>query len=127
MPGQCRSIHTSDTESIVSREGHSDCEGDQDPVPISDLPFPPVSAQRFSASFEWLASVDVESLFAKRACLMKAVPGFMKGSYRSAMRIALAEIDEGRSHQAGHSALLPRLEVVPVVAKGVAPQISRVS
>ena len=96
------SIHTSDTESIVSREGHSDCEGDQDPVPISDPPLPPVAAQleRFSASFEWLASVDVESLFAKRACLMKAVPGFMKGAYRSAMRIALAEIDEGRSHQA---------------------------
>ena len=85
------SIHTSDTESIVSREGHSDFEGDQDPVPISDPPFPPV--------FEWLASVDVQSLFAKRACLMKPVPGFMKGSYWSAMRIALADIDEGRSHQ----------------------------
>ena len=45
-------------------------EGDQDPVPTSDPPLPPLAAQleRFSASFEWLASVDLESLFAKRAC-----------------------------------------------------------
>ena len=85
----------------MSREGHSDCEGDQDPVPTSDPPLPPVASQleRVSASFEWLASGDLESLFAKRACL-KAVPRFMKGAYRSAMRIALAEIDEGRSHHA---------------------------
>ena len=56
----------------------------------------------------WNGSLQVSSgwspwmwtLFAKRACLMKAVPGFMKGAYRSAMRIALAEIDEGRSHHA---------------------------
>ena len=88
--------------SIVSREGYSDCEGDQDPVPTSDPLLPPIAAQleRFSASFEWLASVDLESLFAKRACLMTAVPRFMKGAYRSAMRTALAEIDEGRSHHA---------------------------
>ena len=29
---------------------------------------------------------------------MKSVPGFMKGAYQSAMRIALAEIDEQRNH-----------------------------
>ena len=29
---------------------------------------------------------------------MKAVSGFMRGAYRSAMRLALAEIDEGRAH-----------------------------
>ena len=41
--------------------------------------------------------MDLESLFQQRPCLMKSVPGFMKGSYRVAMRVALNEIDEGRS------------------------------
>ena len=44
--------------------------------------------------------MDLETVFAQRACLMKSVPGFMKGFYRSAMRVALAEIDEGRNHRA---------------------------
>ena len=72
---------------------------DQDPVTnFRYLPFPPVSAQleRFSGSFEWLGhgvSVCETRMFDENS------PGFMKGSYRSAMRIVLAEI-EGRSHQA---------------------------
>ena len=57
-----------------------------------------VILENLSASFEWLASVDLESVFSQRACVMKAVPGFMRGAYRSAMRLALAEIDEGRAH-----------------------------
>ena len=63
------SLHTSDTESILSREGHSDCEGDLDPVLTADPPLPAIAVQleRFSASFDWLASVDLESLFAKRS------------------------------------------------------------
>ena len=45
--------------------------------------------------------MDLETVSAQRACLMKkSVPGFMKGFYRSAMRVALAEIDEGRNHRA---------------------------
>ena len=103
----------------MSKEIHSDCECDQDPVPISDGPLPHIEAQleRLSASFEWLASVDLESLFAKSARLMKAVPWFMNEAHRSAMRIALGKIDEGRSHhailRASHGCklflLLPRL------------------
>ena len=103
----------------MSKEIHSDCECDQDPVPISDGPLPHIEAQleRLSASFEWLASVDLESLFANSARLMKAVPWFMKEAHRSAMRIALGKIDEGRSHhailRASHGCklflLLPRL------------------
>ena len=51
--------------------------------------------QRLAASFEWLASMDLGSLFQQRPCLMKSVPGFMKGSYRAAMRVALNEFLEG--------------------------------
>ena len=79
---------------MISRDGHS--EGEEDPEPtLSPEPlFPIVSVQleTFTASFEWLAS--------QRACLMKSVLGFMKGFYRSAMRVALVEIDEGRNHRA---------------------------
>ena len=43
-------------------------------VKVIKIPFPPQIRlfhllEQFSASFEWLASVDLESLFAKRACL----------------------------------------------------------
>ena len=61
----------SDTQGMDSRGAHSDFEGDPDPE-----------------------HGDLES---QRACVMKAVPGFMKGAYRSGMRLALAEIDEGRA------------------------------
>ena len=54
--------------------------------------------ENLSASFEWLASVDLESVFSQSVCVMKAVPGFMRGAYRSAMRLVLAEIDEGLAH-----------------------------
>ena len=80
----------------------SDVEG---PVPSAaqvDPVVPAITAQleSFTASFEWLASVDMEFLFTQQACLMKSIPGFMKGAYRSAIRIALTEIDEGRTQNA---------------------------
>ena len=53
--------------------------------------------ERFNRSFEWLAGVDLEAVFSQRPSLMKSVPGFMRGAYRSAMRVALTEIDQGRS------------------------------
>ena len=57
------------------------------PISVSQAPDATVTVQvqRLAASFEWLASM----------CLMKSVPGFMKGSCRAAMRVALNEIDEG--------------------------------
>ena len=93
---------TSDTASVDSRNGMSDVEG---PVPSAaqvDPVVPAITAhlESFTASFEWLASVDMEFLFTQQACLMKSIPGFMKGAYRSAIRIALTEIDEGRTQNA---------------------------
>ena len=48
--------------------------------------------------FRWLATVDVEAVFRRRAVLMKTVPVFMQGAHRSAMRVATSEIDAGRSN-----------------------------
>ena len=91
--------HTSETESIESRGGISDMEGE---VEVASVLEPPVliivaPVERFNRSFEWLAGVDLEAVFSQRPSLMKSVPGFMRGAYRSAMRVALTKIDQGRS------------------------------
>ena len=57
------SHRTSDTESIKSRSGISDMEGE---VEVASVPEPPVPAivvpvERFNRSFEWLAGVDLEA------------------------------------------------------------------
>ena len=56
---------TSDTKSVDSRNGMSDFEGPVPSVAPVDFVVPAITAQlqRFSASFEWLASVDMEFLF----------------------------------------------------------------
>ena len=93
------SDHSSDTESIDTRGGtSSDAEGEAEVVSLLEAPVPTVSVpvERFTNSFQWLAEVDLEVVFKQRPCLMKSVPGFMKGAYRSAMRVAFAEIDQGR-------------------------------
>ena len=87
-------LMTSDTVSVDSRNGMSDFEG---PVPSTapvDPVVPAITAQleSFTASFEWLVSVDME--------FMKSIPGFTKGAHRSAIRIALTKIDEGRTPNA---------------------------
>ena len=85
-----------DGDMVDDREGQSNLEVESAPTVAPD-PVVTVQAERLVASFEWLASLDMETLFTQRLCIMKSVPGFMKGSYRAAMRIALNEIDEGRS------------------------------
>ena len=63
-------------------------------VMFADIPLSPA----LQAGFWWLATVDVEAVFRRRAVLMKTVPVFMQGAYRSAMRVAISEIDAGRSN-----------------------------
>ena len=91
--------HTSDTESFQSRGGISDMEGEVEVASVLEPPVPIIVApvERFNRSFEWLAGVDLEVVFSQRPSLMKSVPGFMRGACRSAMRVALTEIDQGRS------------------------------
>ena len=43
------------------------------------------------AAFLALDQLNVEEIFKQRACVMKVVPQFLKGSYRNAMRVALEE------------------------------------
>ena len=95
------SDHSSVTESIDSRGGTSDAEGEAEvlPPPKPSVPAVSVPIERFTDSFQWLAELDLEVVFKHRPCLMKSVPGFMKGAYRSAMRVALAEIDQGRAER----------------------------
>ena len=70
-------------------------------VPLLEPPVPAVAVlvERLVGSFQWLAGVDLAVVFKQRLCLMKSVPGFMKGAYRSAMRVAVTEIDQGRSER----------------------------
>ena len=74
-------------------------DGDDGPISASQNPDPAVrdQAERLAASFEWLASMDLESPSTQPPCRMKFVPGYMEGSYRATMRVALNAIDEGRS------------------------------
>ena len=65
------SEHNSDTESIDSRGGTSDAEGEAEVVPRPEPPLPAVSV-----SVEWLAVVDLEVVFKQRPCLMKSVANF---------------------------------------------------
>ena len=91
--------HTSDTESFQSRGGISTVEGEVEVTSVLEPPVPVIVAplERFNRSFEWLAGVDLEVVFNQRPSLMKSVPGFMRGACRSTMRVALTEIDQGRS------------------------------
>ena len=70
-------------------------------VPLLEPPVPAVAVlvERLVGSFQWLAGVDLAVVFKQRLCLMKSVPGFMKGAYRSAMPVAVTEIDQGRSER----------------------------
>ena len=70
----------SDTQSVDSRGGYCDFEGDPDSeVALAPDPVPAITShlESLSASFEWLASVDLETVFSQRACVVKAVPRFM--------------------------------------------------
>ena len=89
----------SDSESIESRGGTSDAVDGMEVEPVLEPPVPAVAVPVGNfLSFQWLAELDLEGFF-KRPCLMKSVPGFLKGAYRSAMRVAFAEIDQGRSEE----------------------------
>ena len=59
------------------------------PVPL----FRP--SARINEGFVSLDIVNVQDVFSRRACVMKAPPAFFSGAYRSAMRVALQEIVSG--------------------------------
>ena len=72
--------------------------------------------------------VDVQSVFRDRACLMRSPPVFLRGMYKSALRVALTEF-----HQAGRDdrrrcrawkllLLLPRLLLFRPARGGLLPK-----
>ena len=116
------SDHSPDTESTDTRGGTSDAAGEAEVVSVPEAPVPTVSVpvERFTDSFQWLGEVDLEVVFKRRPCLMKSVPGFMKGAYRSAMRVACAEINQGRVERC--NSVIMGLEVVPLAPSSVVAQ-----
>ena len=68
-------VARSDTESIDSRVGTSDVEGEIEVEPLLEPAVPAVAVpvERFLDSFQWLAEVDLEVVFEQRPCLMKSV------------------------------------------------------
>ena len=103
----------SDTESIDSRGGTSDVAGEMEVEPLPEPPVPAVAVpvERFLDCFQWLAEVDLEVVFKQRPWLMKSVPGFLKGAYRS-MRVALA--DRSGTFRGGCNPVITGLQVVPL-------------
>ena len=100
----------SDGESVDDIGGHSDVEVENVPISTSQVPEPAVTIHldRFLASFEWLASLDLDFLFTQQPCLMKSFQGFTT-----------------RTFSALDDASLPRVEVVLDPAPFAPPQASK--
>ena len=83
-----------DAESEPENDGMSVVSGDDAVVTHPDPPLeillqdttPPIRE-----AIRRLDGCDVEQIFARRGCVMKSVPFFLKGPFRSALRIALLE------------------------------------
>ena len=57
----------------------------------AEVEVPVLGRRPLQAAFLALDQLNVEEIFKQRACVMKVVPQFQKGSYRNAMRVALEE------------------------------------
>ena len=83
---------------MSENDGMSVVSGDEPvpslPEPVLEIPFYDVTPP-IREAFRRLDGCDVEQIFARRGCVMKSVPFFLKGPFRSALRIALeATADE---------------------------------
>ena len=82
------------------------------PEPVLEILFNDVTPP-IREALRRLDGCDVEQIFARRGCVMKSVPFFLKGPFRSALRIALIEAtaDEHvlRSRGGKLFLLLPRM------------------
>ena len=85
----------SDTESVLS-EGISEVlesvgtVGNASDVVEFETPVPWFRpSARSNVGFVSLDIVNVQDIFSRRVCVMKAPPAFFRGAYRSAMRVAL--------------------------------------
>ena len=53
---------------------------------------------RIRAALVWLDGVDLEAELQRRAAIVKTVPHFLRGSYRSAMRLAMGGVTSSPEH-----------------------------
>ena len=84
----------SDTESVASPQAGSDVSVDEVPDSRAEPDvevIEPRLTPAIRAAFAELDGFDLRAEFNKRASVMKTVPHFLRGSYRSAMRLAMEE------------------------------------
>ena len=72
---------------------------------------------QFTAAFASLDEIDLKENFSSRAALMRSVLFFLRGAFRTTIRVAIAEIVRGIDDRS--NVRTSRVEVVPV-----APQTS---
>ncbi len=85
-----------DSEASSSRDGDSEYGGPGDEPPDSheqeaQRTIPSARHSDLRHAFASLDAVDLKELYTKRACLLKCVPGFLRGPLRAAYRVALEE------------------------------------
>ena len=86
----------------VSNFGDGDMPADPGPRDVVDIHVTPAIREGLLS----LDEIDLVPIFKRKACIMKAPPTFLKGAYRSAMRLALSEAEAG--HRAGDEARISR-------------------
>ena len=75
----------------VSDFGDGGMPADPGPRDVVDIHVTPAIREGLLSMDE----IDLVRIFKRRACIMKAPPTFLKGAYRSAMRLALSEAEAG--------------------------------
>ena len=93
-------VASDDTESLFE-EGSA--------VSGEDMPIPPTKPDpvvvvgganlAIRAALMWLDDVDLEAEFSRREPVFKTVPQFLRGPYRSAMRLAMEGANQGNEQQ----------------------------
>ena len=85
-------VGVSDTESVGGASSASASEESSDIVePSLVLRDVRENSREMMAALVALDAVDLGTMFARRAVVMKSVPHFLRGAYRGAMRIAMEE------------------------------------
>ena len=101
-------VHESDTETVPSVAGSGEVTDDDGLSDVNDMEHPSlgevmVGLEEISASattraaMATLDAVDLSEVFSVRARTLKCPPAFLKGAFRSCLRIALQEAECGRA------------------------------
>ena len=103
-----------ETESIVSDE-EVDVESEADVAPAAMIR----RSAHIQEGFISLDMVNVREVITIRSCVMKVLPAFLRGAYRSAMRLALQEIVSAMGLQ---NRLIPRMLLFRQARGGKVPK-----